>query len=81
MLILNLLTLTATLTGTSAIYLLLVKMDFTTEFMKIGGHVAAMFVFVFLFFPPRSQGLLCFQDGHLQSGVDPGNEFAILRSR
>ena len=81
MLILNLLTLTATLTGTSAIYLLLVKMDFTTEFIKIGGHVAAMFVFVFLFFPPRSQGLLCFQDGHLQRGVDPGREVAILRSR
>ena len=67
MLILNLLTLTATLTGTSAIYLLLVKMDLTTKFMKIGGHVAALFVFVFLFFPPRSQGLPCFQDGHLQS--------------
>ena len=81
MLILNLLTLTATLTGTSAIYLLLVKMDFTTEFMKIGGHVAAMFVFVFLFFPPRSQGLLCFEDDRLQSGVDPENELAILRSR
>lgn len=81
MLILNLLTLTATLTGTSAIYLLLVKMDFTTEFMKIGGHVAAMFVFVFLFFPPRSQGLLCFEDDHLQSGLDPENELAILRSR
>ena len=25
---------------------------------------------------PRSQGLLRFQDGHLESGVDPGNEVA-----
>ena len=33
-----------------------------------------------MFYQPRSQGLLRFQDGgrHLESGVDPGNEVGVL---